>query len=63
MATSRRITPVKDCIAYIESGGWQLDYYNRPWYVFKSLQWPGSANPTRVTFTLTELRYAWANGW
>jgi hypothetical protein len=63
MAHKPIIVKVKDCIKYIEGCGWKLDYYNRPWYVFKSLQWPTSKNPRRVTFTLTELRHAYNNGW
>jgi len=58
MAHSRRITKVKDCIAYIEKCGWILQYYNRPWYIFKSPE-----TEKEIIFTLTEIRDAYNNGW
>lgn len=64
MAHSRRIAKVKDCIAYIETCGWTMKYYNRPWYCFQSngraKTWTGTKE---ITFTLTELRHALNNGW
>jgi hypothetical protein len=57
MSTSTKVTPVKECISYIESCGWTFDYYNRPWYVFKQ------EGKSSITFTITELRDAFNNGW
>lgn len=62
--TSLRIANVKDCIKYIENSGWKLSYYNRPWYVFISLGDAKTMNGGKeITFTLTELRYAFNFGW
>ena len=49
---------VKACIAYIESCGWKLQYYNRPWYVFRH----PTRTPAELVFTLTELRDTFTNG-
>ena len=48
----------KECIAYIESCGWMLQYFNRPWYVFRH----PTRTPAELAFTLTELRDAKRNG-
>jgi len=64
MKTSSGVANVKDCIKYIESSGWKLYYYNRPWYVFVSLGNAKTMNGGKeITFTLTELRHAFCNGW
>jgi hypothetical protein len=58
------IPKIQDCIAYIEGCGWKLQYFNRPWYVFKST---GTARTMggsdEITFTLTEIRHAKRYGW
>ena len=64
MSHTRVIPKVKDCIAYIESCGWKLAYYNRPWYVFEAADGrraPGGGKT--IPFTLNELRQAFNNGW
>jgi hypothetical protein len=49
---------VKSSIARIEeSGEWKFQYYNSPWYVFRS------NSRGEVTFTLAELRHAAYFGW
>ena len=65
-----KLPKVKDCVAYIESCGWEFQYYNRPWYVFRIKpreveSWAGtkSIDRSEFTFTLTELRDAKRNGW
>ncbi len=63
MSHTRIIPKVKDCIAYIEGCGWKLDYYNRPWYVFKWTGDPRQDGKTTIPFTLTEIRHALVNGW
>jgi len=57
-----KISKVKDCIAYMEGIGWHFQYFNRPRYVFRSstnTTWNGSSE---MTFTITELRHAYNNG-
>ena len=49
-----RIPRVKDCIEYVKSCGFTYEYYNRPWYVFR--------REKQITFTLTEIRDAFKNG-
>lgn len=61
---SPRIPKIKECIKYIESCGWTLDYYNRPWYCFKiNPGWFETHLMKQVSFTLHEIRDAYTNGW
>jgi hypothetical protein len=62
MAHSRFIVPVDDAIKYIESCGWKLRTREGKWYRFdKAPENTGSTN--EVSFTLTEIRDAYNNGW
>jgi hypothetical protein len=58
-----KIPHVKDCIKYIESCGWEFQYYNIGWYVFKRINGRKFASQSEVTFTLKEIRNAFKYGW
>lgn len=64
MAHSRIIVKVKDCIPYIEGCGWKYVGFVGGWYWFKGVNGRKtmSGNDT-ISFTLTELRHAFNNGW
>ncbi len=61
MAHSPAITPVNQCIAYIESCGWKLETREGRWYRFTRLV--RDCKPCFVAFTTRELRDAFNNGW
>ena len=66
MAHSRIIPKVKDCIAYIESCGWEFSHFDRHirWYVFRGKNGRRTmSGSTTIPFTLRELREAYENGW
>jgi len=56
------ITPVDQCIAYIESCGWKLETRERRWYRFNRVT-PAEGKSNFIAFTMTELRDAFNHGW
>lgn len=55
---------IKDCIAYIESCGWEYLYKNYNFYVFKGRDGKTNmAGNNIIHFTLRELRDAKMYGW
>lgn len=59
-----KITPVKDCVTYIESCGWKLIHKKSGTYWFKGLGGrTNMAGNDTITFSITELRHAKNFGW
>lgn len=58
---TNNVTPVKECIAYIESCGWKLQGRARSYYYFRN---EDAAEGMRdQTFSLKELRETYKTGW
>lgn len=55
------ITPVDQCIAYIESCGWKLRTRRLKWYRFDATD--PNKTTREVAFTLNQIRDAFNNGW
>lgn len=59
-----KLPNVEECIAYIESTGWNLVHKTRGSYVFQGQNGKTVANGSNmISFTLAELRHAKKYGW
>lgn len=67
MAHSIRLPKVKtECIPYIEGCGWKFTHYDAGMrlYVFKGENGRRTMGGSNViSFTITEIRHAFSNGW
>ena len=59
----RKITPVKECIPYIESCGFRLLSRKRGVYWFEKRTGTMPNGNDYVVFTLNEIRHAKDHGW